>query len=87
MLHTIFQTSLQHAQIHRYDEFFVTSLIAEDGRCEGVIGFDMNTGEVQSLAAKTVIWRPRQRARLRVHDERSICTGDGMSLAYRAGVP
>src|SRR6516165_4383618 len=38
MLHTIFQTSLKYEQIHRYDEFFVTSLIAEDGRCEGVIG-------------------------------------------------
>src|SRR2546430_13386157 len=24
MLHTIFQTSLQHSQIHRYDELFVT---------------------------------------------------------------
>src|SRR5262249_40015869 len=37
MLHTIFQTSLQYPQIQRRDEFFVTSLIVEDGRCQGVI--------------------------------------------------
>src|SRR5918912_3091919 len=55
MLHTVFQTSLQHEQIHRFDEFFVTSLIAEDGRCEGVVGFDIRSGEVQSLAARAVI--------------------------------
>src|SRR3981081_3515442 len=55
MLHTIFQTSLQYQQIHRFDEFFVTSLITEDGRCQGVIGFDIRSGRVQPLAARSVI--------------------------------
>src|SRR3989475_8792817 len=44
MLHTVFQTSLKYAQIHRHDEFFVTKLITEDGSCEGVIGFDVRSG-------------------------------------------
>jgi fumarate reductase flavoprotein subunit len=88
MLHTIFQTSLQHAQIHRYDEFFVTSLIAEDGRCEGVIGFDVASGEVRSLAAKAVILATGGNGRAYAFTTNgSICTGDGMALAYRAGVP
>jgi fumarate reductase flavoprotein subunit len=88
MLHSIFQTSLQHDQIHRYDEFFVTSLIAEDGRCEGVIGFDMRSGQVLSLAAKTVILATGGNGRIYAFTTNgSICTGDGMALAYRAGVP
>jgi len=88
MLHTIFQTSLRYEQIHRYDEFFVTSLIAEDGRCEGVIGFDIRTGEVQSIAARSVILATGGNGRTFAFTTNgSICTGDGMALAYRAGVP
>ncbi|HKA11439.1 MAG TPA: FAD-binding protein [Candidatus Dormibacteraeota bacterium] len=88
MLHTIFQTSLKYEQIHRYDEFFVTSLIAEDGRCEGVIGFDIRAGEVQSIAAKAVILATGGNGRIFAFTTNgSICTGDGMALAYRAGVP
>jgi fumarate reductase flavoprotein subunit len=88
MLHSIFQTSLKYDQIHRYDEFFVTSLIAEDGRCEGVIGFDIRSGEVQSLAARTVILATGGNGRVFAFTTNgSICTGDGMALAYRAGVP
>ena len=88
MLHTIFQTSLKYEQIHRYDEFFVTSLIAEDGRCEGVIGFDIRSGEVQSLAARSVVLATGGNGRVFAFTTNgSICTGDGMSLAYRAGVP
>src|SRR5256886_3768010 len=87
MLHSIFQTSLQHDQIHRYDEFFVTSLIAEDGRCEGVIGFDIRSGQVQSLAAKAVILATGGNGRVFAFTTNgSIGTGDGMALAYRAGV-
>jgi len=87
MLHTAFQTSLQHGQIHRYDEFFVTSLIVEDGRCEGVIGFDIRTGQVQSLAAPAVILATGGNGRIFAFTTNgNICTGDGMALAYRAGV-
>ena len=55
MLHTIFQTSLKYEQIRRFDEFFVTSLIVEDGRCQGVVGFAIRSGVVQPIAAKSVI--------------------------------
>jgi fumarate reductase flavoprotein subunit len=88
LLHTVFQTSLQYPQIHRHDEFFVTKLITEEGRCEGVIGFDIRSGEVQSLAARAVILATGGNGRAFAFTTNgSICTGDGMSLAYRAGVP
>jgi fumarate reductase flavoprotein subunit len=88
LLHTVFQTSLQYPQIHRHDEFFVTKLIAEEGRCEGVIGFDVRSGEIQSLAARAVILATGGNGRAFAFTTNgSICTGDGMSLAYRAGVP
>jgi fumarate reductase flavoprotein subunit len=87
MLHSIFQTSLQFAQIQRYDEFFVTSLIVEDGRCQGVIGFDIRTGQVQPIPARTVVLATGGNGRIFAFTTNgSICTGDGMALAYRAGV-
>jgi fumarate reductase flavoprotein subunit len=88
MLHTVFQTSLKYPQIERYDEFFVTKLISEDGRCQGVIGFDIRSGEVQSIAARAVILATGGNGRIYAFTTNgSICTGDGMALAYRAGVP
>jgi fumarate reductase flavoprotein subunit len=87
MLHTIFQTTLKYPQIERRDEFFVTSLIVEDGRCQGVIGFDMRTGAVQSIAARSVIMATGGNGRIYAFTTNgSICTGDGMALAYRAGI-
>ena len=87
MLHTIFQTSLKYEQIRRYDEFFVTSLIVEDGRCQGVVGFDIRSGVVQPVAAKSVILATGGNGRIFAFTTNgAICTGDGMALAYRAGV-
>jgi fumarate reductase flavoprotein subunit len=87
MLHTVFQTSLQYEQIDRFDEFFVTSLIVEDGRCQGVIGFDIRSGRVQPLAARSVILATGGNGRIFAFTTNgNICTGDGMALAYRAGV-
>ncbi|HKF78890.1 MAG TPA: FAD-binding protein [Candidatus Dormibacteraeota bacterium] len=87
MLHTIFQTSLQYPQITRFDEFFVTSLIVEDGRCQGVIGFDIRSGDVSSIPARSVILATGGNGRVFAFTTNgSVCTGDGMALAYRAGV-
>jgi fumarate reductase flavoprotein subunit len=87
LLHTVFQTSLKYPQIHRHDEFFVTKLITEEGSCEGVIGFDLRTGKFQSLAARGVILATGGNGRIYAFTTNgSICTGDGMALAYREGV-
>jgi fumarate reductase flavoprotein subunit len=88
MLHTVFQTSLQYDRIKRFDEFFVTSLIVEEGRCQGVIGFDIRTGDVKPIAAKAVILATGGNGRIfEFTTNGNVCTGDGMALAYRAGVP
>ena len=38
LLHTLFQTSLKYPGITRYDEWFVTKLLVDDGRVQGVVG-------------------------------------------------
>src|SRR6266480_1554874 len=46
ILHTLFQTSLKHPSIKRYDEFFCAELIVEDGRVRGVLAIEIASGEL-----------------------------------------
>ncbi|HEY8815608.1 MAG TPA: FAD-binding protein [Candidatus Dormibacteraeota bacterium] len=87
MLHTVFQTSMKYPQIHRHDEAFVTKLLVEDGRCVGVVAIDMRSGRFDAITAKAVILATGGLGRVYAFTTNgNICTGDGMALAYRAGV-
>lgn len=87
MLHTLFQTTLKYDQIQRYDEFFVTKLIVDDGRCNGAIAIEMATGKIFSITAKSVIICTGGAGKIFPYTTNAnIKTGDGMALAYRAGV-
>jgi len=87
MLHTVFQTSLKYPQIVRHDEAFVTKLLIEDSRCVGVVALDMKTGRIDAITAKSTILATGGLGRVYAFTTNgNICTGDGMALAYRAGV-
>jgi len=88
LLHTLFQTSLKYDRIHRYDEWFVTSLLTNANRVEGVTAIDIRTGELFTILAKAVIIATGGCGRVFQFTTNGwIKTGDGMALAYRAGVP
>jgi fumarate reductase flavoprotein subunit len=88
LLHTLFQTSLKYASIVRYDEYYVTKLLVDDGRVQGVIALELTTGKVQAIMAKAVILCTGGCGRVfRFTTNAAIKTGDGMALAYRAGAP
>src|SRR3989454_5714595 len=88
MLHALFQTSLRYASVVRYDEFFVTKLLLEDGRCAGVAAIDLRDSEVRCFTAKAVILCTGGAGRIfPFTTNAAIKTGDGMALAYGAGVP
>ena len=88
LLHTLFQTTLKYGSITRYDEWFVTSLIVSDGRCQGVTAIEIRTGDLRPIGAKAVILATGGAGRVYPFTTNgNIKTGDGMALAYRAGVP
>jgi fumarate reductase flavoprotein subunit len=88
MLHTLFQTSLKYPAVVRYDEWFVTRLLVEDGRVQGVVALEMMSGRVQAIAAKAVILCTGGCGRVfPFTTNANIKNGDGMALAYRAGAP
>ena len=88
MLHTLFQTSLKYTSVVRYDEWFVTKLLIDDGRVQGVVALELMSGEVQPILAKAVILCTGGCGRVfPFTTNASIKNGDGMALAYAAGAP
>ena len=88
LLHSLFQTSLKYENIRRYDEWFVTSLLVEKGRVYGVTAIELRTGKLVTILAKAVIISTGGCGRIFQFTTNGwIKTGDGMALAYRAGVP
>jgi fumarate reductase flavoprotein subunit len=88
MLHALFQTSLQHTALTRYDEWFVTRLLVDDGRVHGLVAIELASGNVEPILAKAVILCTGGCGRVfPFTTNAAICSGDGMGLAYRAGAP
>jgi fumarate reductase flavoprotein subunit len=88
MLHALFQTALKYNNITRYDEWFATKLLVDDGRCQGVAALELRTGQIRAIAGTGTILCTGGAGRVfPFTTNASIKTGDGMALAYRAGVP
>jgi len=88
MLHALFQTSLKYDAIQRYDEWFVTKLVVDEGRCQGIVAIELATGKIRAITAKAVILCTGGCGKVfPFTTNANIKNGDGMALAYRAGAP
>ena len=88
MLHTLFQTTLKYEGIRRFDESFVTRLLVDEGRCQGVVAIELATGQIRAITAKAVIVCTGGCGKIfPFTTNANIKNGDGMALAYRAGAP
>jgi fumarate reductase flavoprotein subunit len=86
LLHTLVQTSLSYERIVRYDEWFVTTLLVDEGRVQGVVAIELATGRIEAITARAVILCTGGCGRVYPFTTNaSIKTGDGMALALRAG--
>jgi succinate dehydrogenase / fumarate reductase flavoprotein subunit len=71
-----------------YEEYFAWKLVEDDGRCVGVLAWDLLHGGLRAISAKTTILATGGAGRLYVGTTNAYaCTGDGMTMALRAGVP
>ncbi len=74
--------------IRVYEEYFAWKLIEHDGRCQGVVCWDLLNGGLKVLGGKTTILATGGAGRLyRATTNAYACTGDGMAMALRAGLP
>ena len=85
MLHVMFEQLIKSG-VRRYEEWFVTSLIEEDGQVCGVTALEIRTGQIFAIRAKTLIFCTGGLGRVFEPSTNAlIVTGDGMALAYNAG--
>ena len=91
LIHVLYeQTMKRTAQgpLHVYDEFFAWRLAIEDGRCVGVVCWDLVNGGLKLVTGKSVVLATGGMGRIyRVTTNAYACNGDGMAMAMRAGVP
>jgi succinate dehydrogenase flavoprotein subunit len=88
IMHVLYEQLMKHSeQVARYEEWFCTALaMDEEGECCGAVTRNIADGTMELFRAKAVIlacggngqvWKPTTNA--------LICTGDGISMAYRVG--
>ncbi|TVQ91804.1 MAG: fumarate reductase (quinol) flavoprotein subunit [Deltaproteobacteria bacterium] len=88
ILQTLFHTALALPSIDRFDEFFCTGLLVHDGVCHGVMALRISTGEPYLFLAPSVVLATGGAGRVyRFNTNGSIVTGDGLAMAWRAGLP
>ena len=94
LLHTMYQQLVKRG-ITVYDEWYVTDLAVsdedrpEDRRCHGVVAYDVQTGDIDGFRARDgVVLATGGLGQVYDHTTNAVAnTGDGVAMAYRAGVP
>jgi succinate dehydrogenase / fumarate reductase flavoprotein subunit len=87
-MQTLYDTTRKFDNIHFFQEWYVTSLIVENGVFRGVTAIDLKTGGFHAFNAKAGVITTGGAGRLyRFATYGYSSTPDGLSLAYRAGAP
>jgi succinate dehydrogenase / fumarate reductase flavoprotein subunit len=87
LLHVLYE-QLVKSGVTVYEEWFALDLVTDGDRCVGLTAWDLLRGGVQGVEAGAVIMATGGLGRIyRGTTNAYACTGDGMSMAWRAGVP
>jgi succinate dehydrogenase / fumarate reductase flavoprotein subunit len=87
ILHTLWE-QLERFGVKVYEEYFATALAIEDGIGAGVVAYNIRSGELELVTAKATIFATGGLGRVyRKTTNGYASTGDGMAIAYRAGIP
>ncbi|MFP3178012.1 MAG: succinate dehydrogenase/fumarate reductase flavoprotein subunit [Thermocladium sp.] len=88
LLSTLYDNTLRFGNIDMLHEHFATSIILENGVFRGITAIDLKTGEFKVILAKAGIIATGGNGRVYGFTTMAhSSTGDGYSLAYRAGIP
>ncbi|MBX3571911.1 MAG: succinate dehydrogenase flavoprotein subunit [Mesorhizobium sp.] len=87
ILHTLYGQSLRHSA-QFFVEYFALDLIVEDGRCTGVVAWNLDDGTIHRFSAKMVVLATGGYGRAFFSATSAhTCTGDGNGMVARAGLP
>jgi len=87
ILHTLFEQSVRR-KVKFFNEWLVTKLVVKDGKCLGVVVYDLATGDIFPIKARAVIFATGGYGRVYLRTTNAFINhGSGIGIAYRAGVP
>lgn len=87
-MHAIYGKALSLGNVKFYDEWFITSILTEGNAAVGLTAIEMKTGKMQAIRGKAFVLATGGHERVYEFTTFShSTTGDGMAMAYRAGVP
>ncbi len=88
LLHTLYQANVK-ANTTFLNEWFAVDMVKnQDGVVVGVIALCMETGEVVHISSKATVVATGGAGRIYASTTNALmCTGDGIGMALRAGVP
>ncbi|MFQ5716809.1 MAG: FAD-binding protein [Nitrospinales bacterium] len=89
ILHALHEQLLKNSKsIRIYSEWYMHSLIVDDGRCRGIVVSDIRTGDVEVIQSKAVIFCTGGYGRVyKITSNAFASTADGTVAALKAGVP
>jgi succinate dehydrogenase / fumarate reductase flavoprotein subunit len=89
--HMILQTLYQQCvkrDVRFFNEFYVLDQLMVDGRCAGVVAYELATGELHVFRATAVVYATGGYGRMfKVSSNAHTLTGDGPAVLYRRGIP
>lgn len=87
MLHGLFDNVLKYKTKILY-EYFVTSLVTDNGKVSGIVAYDIKKGYFVGIAAKAVLFATGGYGQVYSSNTNALInTGDGMAVSINAGVP
>lgn len=87
LLHTLYGQSLRY-NCEYFVEFFALDLIMENGECVGVVALCLEDGTIHRFHAKNTVLATGGYGRAYFScTSAHTCTGDGMAMITRAGLP
>jgi succinate dehydrogenase / fumarate reductase flavoprotein subunit len=88
ILQTLFQQCVRN-HVQFFNEWFVLDLIlTDDNRCAGVVAYELKTGELHVLHAKSVLFATGGFGKFfRITSNAHTLTGDGPGMCLRRGIP
>ncbi|HSI96908.1 MAG TPA: FAD-binding protein [Gaiellaceae bacterium] len=91
LIHVLYEQLMKRMEVgpmRVYEEFFAWKLVEEDGRCVGVICWDLLEGGLKLVSGRSVVLATGGMGRIyRATTNAYACNGDGMAMALRAGLP
>ena len=87
IIHTLYQQALRH-KANFLIEYFIIDLLMEDGRCYGVLAWNLDDGSLHRIYANQTILATGGYGRVYFSATSAhTCTGDGGGMVLRAGLP